>query len=652
MTPLNAGRFLDKIKKEFSTKDQEIYRQLLHSIQELISKDESQDRQIVESIKHTACLLKQSPRLFHDLNILLDDGYRIECCTTGVHVELYVLVTPSSTEIHSTVAGRPVPRPASAQELRAKVSIDGIYDDFASSDDVAWLTCISQLLQLELDDSSINRQYRRKALRYMRELSLRSILPPSFFLNDIDCLSGFALSGGSFADIFEGRLADLPVCLKVLRTFSTPGHREREFAREALIWRQLRHPNVLRFLGATEELFANRFCLISPWMPNGNIMTFLEGNPHHDRFTSICEIVEGVRYLHGLDPPVTHKDIKGANILVTNDLVCCLADFGFSAVMESQSQFLSGSPALQGSMCWMAPEVMDCERVSRPGLPADIFSLACTIYEIYTGLPPFADSENGAVVILAVLRGERAKLPPKRRHWTTQEEEIWTLVDNCWEKEPGKRPTISYMFKTLQDIDRSILREPQTRPVSMAFPGEEMFTLNISPNTSRRKDRVQLKDWLSNEITQWTATREPSPSTQLSHSESCEPVQQSLLESSSPTRSPLSDVKNLHLVESFDRSFSPQEKALPKLPTSAPASVTFIDGLATPLTPSFKDLDVCAQPGKMLHRQTLGKSKRPRLKLQTPPDSPLVEAKNRRSLDKRSQTPRSPLIQSSVPFDY
>jgi hypothetical protein len=60
-----------------------------------------------------------------------------------------------------------------------------------------------------------------------------------------------------------------------------------EFCHEAIVWRQLNHPNVLPFFGVSEELFAPSFCLVSPWMDHGNIMKYLEAHPEHDRLTSV-----------------------------------------------------------------------------------------------------------------------------------------------------------------------------------------------------------------------------------------------------------------------------------------------------------------------------------------------------------------------------
>ena len=109
-------------------------------------------------------------------------------------------------------------------------------------------------------------------------------------------------------DIHKGYIGQQVVCLKVLRFFSSQEDREKrlgkvayirwcplgcltlipqqDFSREVLVWSQLSHPNVLPFLGASKTLFPS-FCLISPWMNNGNILAYLKTHPEHNRLNSV-----------------------------------------------------------------------------------------------------------------------------------------------------------------------------------------------------------------------------------------------------------------------------------------------------------------------------------------------------------------------------
>lgn len=108
----------------------------------------------------------------------------------------------------------------------------------------------------------------------------------------------------SCQDIWQGYLGSgTLVCLKVLRTFHpsyydkqeddfkvcllcvnwSTIHRLKALHREALIWRQLKHPRVHPFLGIVRDIFPDQLCLVSPWSANGNLCDFLKAKPEMDR---------------------------------------------------------------------------------------------------------------------------------------------------------------------------------------------------------------------------------------------------------------------------------------------------------------------------------------------------------------------------------
>ncbi|KAJ7933026.1 kinase-like domain-containing protein, partial [Mycena leptocephala] len=159
--------------------------------------------------------------------------------------------------------------------------------------------------------------YIRSCMRCLRRLSTKfSGLPPSYFIYDAVKEGQNSVNGGGFSDIWRGRLDGTPVCLKVLRfntSISDQGYQDlvQTFCREALYWGRLDHPNILPFLGVDEKMFQPSFCLISPWMDNGNLINFLEKNPGFDRLKAAIDTAEGMRYLHELDPPIVHADIRG-----------------------------------------------------------------------------------------------------------------------------------------------------------------------------------------------------------------------------------------------------------------------------------------------------------------------------------------------------
>ncbi|KAJ3862367.1 hypothetical protein EV359DRAFT_10643, partial [Lentinula novae-zelandiae] len=107
------------------------------------------------------------------------------------------------------------------------------------------------------------------------------ILPSSMILQEIEREGQNPVGGGGFADIWRGAVNNQSVCLKVLRLVIEPDEEvrqriRRQFCNEALLWRQLKHPNILPLLGVNEEIFSPSFCLVSPWMANKDIITYLK----------------------------------------------------------------------------------------------------------------------------------------------------------------------------------------------------------------------------------------------------------------------------------------------------------------------------------------------------------------------------------------
>ncbi|KAK0449334.1 kinase-like domain-containing protein [Armillaria borealis] len=324
-------------------------------------------------------------------------------------------------------------------------------------------TMIMDVLQQELDDvSGLYRSYHYKAcLKSLRALSkARNIVPSSFSCRNVAKEGTNPICGGGFADIWKGCLHDTQVCLKVLRLFIPEKAREkllRDFCQEALVWRQLRHPNILPFLGVNEYLFAPSYCLISPWMINGNIMSYLEAHPDHDRLTSLVQVAEGMKYLHNHDPPVVHADIRGANILVMDDICCCLADFGLSLFAESQA--LNSSSQWMGNGCirWLAPEYMDSTLFNQSYLTArDVYAYGCTVVEIFTGEPPFSNIKNDAGVIHEVLI--KQSRPPRPPSNIFPDDGLWELVIACLSTMSSQRPNVAKISEILARLQTPFLR--------------------------------------------------------------------------------------------------------------------------------------------------------------------------------------------------
>ncbi|KAJ7021268.1 hypothetical protein C8F04DRAFT_922954, partial [Mycena alexandri] len=102
--------------------------------------------------------------------------------------------------------------------------------------------------------------------------------PRCFAVTDLK-KEGTQVAAGYSSDLWKRSFRGKDVSIKIMRLFETSDIRVllQEFSREALIWRQLSHPNLLPFFGL--YYLDRRLCLISPWMQNGNILAYLRNKP-------------------------------------------------------------------------------------------------------------------------------------------------------------------------------------------------------------------------------------------------------------------------------------------------------------------------------------------------------------------------------------
>ena len=109
----------------------------------------------------------------------------------------------------------------------------------------------------------------------------------------------------------------------------------------------------------------------------------------------VVKILEGLHYLHRSN--IVHCDLKAANILTTKNGNVKLTDFGVSlnlrAMEREMGACVSGEKLgiVAGTPNWMAPEVIELKGASTK---SDIWSLGCTVVELLTGRPPYADIGN------------------------------------------------------------------------------------------------------------------------------------------------------------------------------------------------------------------------------------------------------------------
>ncbi|CAK7272417.1 ATP binding [Sporothrix epigloea] len=206
--------------------------------------------------------------------------------------------------------------------------------------------------------------------------------------------------------------------------------------REISLLRDLRHPNIVQYLGCgTSSDFLNIFL---EYVPGGSVQTMLNSYgalPEPLVRSFVRQILHGLSYLHQRD--IIHRDIKGANILVDNKGTIKISDFGISKKLEA-TNILNGAnnnknrPSMQGSVFWMAPEVVKRTSYTRK---ADIWSLGCLVVEMMTGTHPFPDCTQ----LQAIFKIGGSKAAPNIPEDASKEAKVF--LSQTFEIDHDKRPS-------------------------------------------------------------------------------------------------------------------------------------------------------------------------------------------------------------------
>ncbi|CCO36835.1 Tyrosine-protein kinase Fer [Rhizoctonia solani AG-1 IB] len=262
------------------------------------------------------------------------------------------------------------------------------------------------------------------------------------------------VAGGGFGDIYRGVLNNgAEVSLKCVRLeveLDDGGQRKvKDAARELYIWSKCKHPNVLELMGVTQH--RGQIAMVSPWMGNGDLTRFLTAHPEVDRYDLCAQIADGVAYLH--QESVIHGDIKGANILVSEDHTPKITDFGTASRIDCTLQFTETSGSQHMSIYWTAPEIIN-ESLDKGTAEADVFSLGMTILEVFTGTAPFTGMHPVAAM-KKITDGVHPVRPEK--HIPSGEDRadlLWSLLVDCWAFRPQDRPTASDVKYRMKAIAR------------------------------------------------------------------------------------------------------------------------------------------------------------------------------------------------------
>ncbi|KAF8635764.1 hypothetical protein AX17_003863, partial [Amanita inopinata Kibby_2008] len=264
----------------------------------------------------------------------------------------------------------------------------------------------------------------------------------------------YRTASGEFSDVCTAQLvmnnfeSTKLVAMKMMRVFTSnsrylEGSYRNKMLNLATQWHALSHENVMQCMGLAQVDYYLGFVLPLCQEP---ITTYVRLNPDVSKLSLLRQVAAGVEYLHSRN--VVHTDIRGSNVLMNNG-VPQLTDIGLTHIIDYHD-FTAVSPFKRAR--WMGPDVLSAdEGVEIYTQSSDVYALAMTILEVFSGMPPFPNRRSTMVVMRDVVNGVR----PRRPEEPPIPDAVWCLLQFCWFQNPEERPSAYLVHSWLKCVEAS-----------------------------------------------------------------------------------------------------------------------------------------------------------------------------------------------------
>ncbi|CAL9101824.1 probable serine/threonine-protein kinase PBL21 [Musa acuminata AAA Group] len=268
---------------------------------------------------------------------------------------------------------------------------------------------------------------------------------------------------GGFGRVYKGRLdSGQVVAIKQLNRDGLQGNNE--FLVEVLMLIMLRHPNLVSLFGYCAD--GDERLLVYEYMPKGSLEDHLF-NPSpvkpplewNTRMKIALGVARGLTYLHDVaNPPVIYRDMKAANVLLSNDFDPKLSDFGL-AKLGPVGDNTHVSTRVMGTYGYCAP---DYAMTGKLTLKSDVYSFGVLLLELITGRRVFDSSKCGGEQNLIIwarpFLNDRRKFhqladPFLQGHYSPRGfHQLVVIASMCLQEQPHVRPIIADVVVALNHV--------------------------------------------------------------------------------------------------------------------------------------------------------------------------------------------------------
>jgi len=248
------------------------------------------------------------------------------------------------------------------------------------------------------------------------------------------------LGSGQFGDVWLGLWKNkTEVAIKTLKENTmTP----ESFLAEAGVMKKMRHKNLVQLYAICSD--REPIYIVTEFMKNGSLLDFLRKHSDETLLSAnfligiMSQVATGMAYMESEN--FIHRDLAARNILVGDDYICKVADYGLARLIQEECEYYTAQEGTKLPIKWISPESIFYNKFTTK---SDVWSFGVLMAEIITkGKVPYPGKKNKDVVAM-IERDERMEQP---EGCSTS---LYDIMLKCWEMEPNKRPTFQELRQCL-----------------------------------------------------------------------------------------------------------------------------------------------------------------------------------------------------------
>lgn len=285
---------------------------------------------------------------------------------------------------------------------------------------------------------------------------------------------------GGMANVYlaNDTILDRKVAIKVLRgDLSNDEKFIRRFKREALSVSNLSHPNIVEVYDVGEE--EGNYYIVMEYIEGKTLKQLLQKRGAltlNEVIDIMLQLTDGLAHAH--DAYIIHRDIKPQNIMIEDNGLVKITDFGIAMALNSTQ--LTQTNSVMGSVHYLPPEQANGKGST---VKSDIYSLGILMYELLTGSVPF----KGDTAVEIALKHMKEKIPSIRKQNPTIPQSVENIVLKATAKNPKNRyDNVRDMYK---DLQTALQRDNEKRLV-YEYPENDLEETKVIPQITKETKSV------------------------------------------------------------------------------------------------------------------------------------------------------------------